>query len=144
MGKMPRALIGTKPKISLKLEGRDTFLGRAHEMKGYNPLADGDMGRFHNGSHGHGKGFPAGRAFIEAVPVRFSINRPRSLMAAMRTDRTIGPKDFLNVFAGFFFCQFGDFDQIHLNFPLYRIFLYKYNTDFWVCQADNADILYST
>jgi len=82
-------------------------------MKGYDPLADRDMGRFHDGPDGHGERFPAScdRTLIEAVPVRFAVDRPPSLMTAMGTDwDTIGPKDFLNVSAGFFLSQLADFD----------------------------------
>jgi hypothetical protein len=77
-------------------------------MKGYEPFSDREMGIFHDGPDGHGKGFLAGFALIEAVPVRFTIESPSSLMAAMGANRAIGPKDFLHIPAGFFLCQFAD------------------------------------
>jgi hypothetical protein len=90
-------------------------------MKGYEPFSDREMGIFHDGPDGHGKGFLAGFALIEAVAVGFTIKGPCSLMAAMGADRAMGPKNFLHIPTGFFLCQLADFAQIHLDFPLYRI-----------------------
>jgi hypothetical protein len=78
-------------------------------MKGYEPFSDREMGIFHDGPDGHGKGFLAGFALIKASPVGFSIERPRSLMMAMGANRAIGPEGFLHILAGFFLCQLADF-----------------------------------
>jgi hypothetical protein len=77
-------------------------------MKGYQPFSDWEMRIFHDGPDCDGKWLLAAFALIETGPIGFSIESPSPVMAAMGTDRTIGPQGFLHILAGFFLCQLAD------------------------------------
>jgi hypothetical protein len=80
-------------KRAVKLASRNALLTAAHHVDRLQPDMEWDVARLENGPHAHCEGLAASATFPEAGPRRLAFQLRRFIdRAAMRTNRTIGPK----------------------------------------------------
>jgi hypothetical protein len=83
----------------MQLVRRDAFLARGHEVRGEKPLVQRDMATLENGAHHDGEVLPA-LIGATAIPARLLRRIGVVDRATVRANRTIGPADFFEEFAG--------------------------------------------
>jgi hypothetical protein len=98
MRHMPRGTVGPKVKLSLKLEGADSLLGRTDQAESLNPLGEGDMAILEDCPNRDrelvgGFGLPAVGTTIETNAP--ACDGDNALAVATGTNRTTRPADSL-------------------------------------------------
>ena|SRR5581483_12116664 len=106
----PRGTVGTlgllgyfvfAPQFALKLQRANALFGGTHQMKSSKPFMERNMGVFEDRTHCYRELFPAPVALIDALAragTIFGLKLGGFIdYAAMRTNRTIGPKQLLQM-----------------------------------------------
>lgn len=90
-------------KHPLKLLGAHALLGRGHELRGENPLVEGNLGPFHDGSDSYGEGLPAVLALVNAGAsgLALEFGDAVTIDTATRADGAVRPEQGFEMLPGF-------------------------------------------
>jgi hypothetical protein len=111
-------------KHALKLAGANALLAGTQEMDGLQPHSQRQMATFKDSSDFYGKLFAADIALVKSYPSAFApqLANVSSDHAAMRADRSVGPKSRLDIIVSSIFVVemiFGQ-DGCYGSFSLWR------------------------